>query len=159
MSIQIIPSWVTKASYSFGNIRVLKKELEERYIQFAVLPESLFWKEPDKFGYLSIPANKIVLMESKLQKEITKKKLLDKCVEINNIGIEYEKIGDIETAIKLYEENIKPGCYPAMHSFDRLLAIYRMSGDYKNELRVCKRAITVFKKMDKYRNILDKIHE
>ena len=81
-------------------------------------------------------------------------RLLDTC---NNQGIAYEKAGDIDAAIKLYEEDIKPGCYQAMHSFDRLLVIYRRNGDCKNELRVCKRAVTVFKKIGKYRERLEKI--
>ena len=151
------PSWVMQASYSLGDIRVLKKELEQRYVQFAVLPERLFWKKADSMGYLTIPAKTITSLEAKLQKEIAKKQLLDDCVGRNNQGIAYEKAGDIDAAIKLYEENIKPGCYPAMHSFDRLLVIYKRNGDYKNELRVCKRAVAVFKKIDKYKNRLDKI--
>lgn len=156
--MQDTPTWVVQASNSLGDIRVLKKELEQRYFQFAVLPERLFWKEADRMGYLTIPAKTITSLEAKLQKEIAKKQLLDDCVDRNNQGIAYEKAGDIDAAIKLYEENIKTGCYPAMHAFDRLLVIYKRNGDYKNELRVCKRAVAVFKKIDKYKNRLDKIN-
>ena len=46
-----------------------------------------------------------------------------------------------------------------MHSFDRLLVIYRRNKDYENELRVCERAISVFKKSDKYSKRLPKIEE
>lgn len=145
-------------SVQTGDIKVLKKELVERYMSFAVIPENLFFKEPDRSGYLSVPAKKIVSMETKLQKEIEKERLLYECVSRNNRGTKYEKEGNINAAIELYEENIKPGCYPAMHSFDRLLVIYRRNGDYRNELRVCKRAVTVFKRMDKYKERLDKIN-
>ncbi len=154
------PSWVSQASFmKDGAIRVLKKELENRYTQFAILPTKLFWQQPDSLGYLSVPAKTIASMERKLEKEISKKQLLDDCVSRNNQGIAYEKAGNIEAAVKLYEENIKPGCYPAMHSFDRLLVIYRRNGEYKKELRVCKRAISVFKKSDKYSKRLPKIEE
>ena len=152
------PSWVMQASCSLGDIRVLKKELEQRYAQFAVLPERLFWAEADCMGYLTIPAKTITSLEAKLQKKIAKGKSLKDCVERNNKGIAYEKAGNIDAAVRLYEENIKPGCYPAMHSFDRLLVIYRRNKDYKNEIRVCKRAVAVFKKIDKYKDRLDKIN-
>ena len=159
MTYNNIPSWVSRAcSNQSGEIRVLKKELEQRYVSFAVLPNSLFFKEADSMGYLNVSSKQIASMESKLHKEIAKKALLDECVRRNNQGKAYEKDGNIEAAIALYEENIKPGCYPAMHSFDRLLVIYRRNGDYKNELRVCKRAVTVFKKIDKYKDRLDKIN-
>lgn len=151
------PSWVTQASYSPSDIRVPKKELEERYYHFALLPQNLFFKEPDRMGCLTIPAKTILSLENKLQREIAKVKLLNDCAERNNKGIAYEKEGNIDAAVELYEENIKPGCYPAMHSFDRLLVIYRRNGDCKSELRVCKRAVTVFKKIGKYRERLEKI--
>ena len=109
-------------------------------------------------GCLTIPAKTILLIENKLQREIEKVKLLNDCVERNNKGIAHEKEGHIDAAIKLYEENIKPGCYTAMHSFDRLLVIYRRNGDCNNELRVCKRAVTVFKKIGKYLERLEKIN-
>ena len=154
------PSWVQIAkTASSGSMRVLKKELEERYTQFAILPVKLFWEIPDSLGYINVPTKTLVGMENKLQKELSKKKLLDECVSRNNQGIALEKRGDVDAAISIYEENIKPGCYPAMHSFDRLLILYRKNKDFKNELRVCKRAIIVFKKMDKYSERLKKIEE
>ncbi len=158
MNGNLIPDWLQKASsLSDGDIRVLKKELECRYVQYGVFPENLFWADPDDSGYLTVSVKQISDMENKLQKEISNKRLLDECVERNNQGIAFEKDGDIEAAVALYEGNIKPGCYPAMHSFDRLLVIYRRMGDYDNELRVCKRAISVFKSLDKYTKRLPKI--
>jgi len=50
---------------------------------------------------------------------------------------------DVDTAIKLYEENIKTG-YPDQYSFDRLMVLYRKQKKYKDELRVIKRGIKVF---------------
>ena len=151
------PTWLAKAlNTPDGNIRVLKNELEERYMPHGVLPKNIFWTEPDERGYITLSVKQIGKMENDLYKQIEKKRILEECVSRNNRGIAFEKAGDIDAAVKLYEENIKPGCYPAMHSFDRLLVIYRRNGDYKNELRVCKRAVTVFKKIDKYKDRLDK---
>jgi tetratricopeptide (TPR) repeat protein len=50
---------------------------------------------------------------------------------------------DLDTAIELYEENIKSG-YPEPYSFDRLMILYRKQKRFKDELRVIKRAIKVF---------------
>ena len=130
MNCNMIPDWLQKAlSLSDGYIRVLKKELEGRYMQYGVFPENLFWTDPDDGGYLTVPVKQISDMENELQREISNKRLLDECVERNNQGIALEKDGDIEAAVALYEENIKPGCYPAMHSFDRLLVIYSRTKD------------------------------
>lgn len=154
------PSWVLQAeSNPNSNIRVLKRDLEGRYVKFGILPQSIFFKKPDTYGYVSIPANKVVSLEKKLLSEIHKQKALDECVKRNNRGKELERLGLVDGAIVLYEENIEPGCWPATHSFDRLLAIYRSRRDYKNEYRVCKRAVSVFKNMDKYNTRLTKINE
>lgn len=64
-------------------------------------------------------------------------------VHRNNLGISLEKEGMTEKAIEQYELNVKDG-YPATHSFDRLMVIYRRTKCYKEEIRVIKRAIDVF---------------
>lgn len=61
----------------------------------------------------------------------------------NNDGIAFEKGGKIEEAIKVYEENIELG-HPAMHSYTRLMIIYRRLKDYDNEQRVIRRAVEVY---------------
>lgn len=61
----------------------------------------------------------------------------------NNEGIAFEKDGKIGEAIKVYEENIELG-FPAMHSYTRLMIIYRRLKDYDNEQRVIRRAIEVY---------------
>lgn len=65
----------------------------------------------------------------------------------NNDGITFEKGGKIEEAIKVYEENIELGV-PAMHSYTRLMIIYRRLKDYDNEQRVIRRAIEVYEKSE-----------
>lgn len=61
----------------------------------------------------------------------------------NNDGIALEKDGKIEEAIKAYEDNIELG-FPAMHSYTRLMIIYRRLKDFENEQRVIHRAIEVY---------------
>lgn len=79
----------------------------------------------------------------------TKKRLWERDLAItccrNNDGIAFEKDGKIEEAIKVYEENIELG-FPAMHSYTRLMIIYRRLKDYDNEQRVIRRAIEVYEK-------------
>lgn len=70
---------------------------------------------------------------------------LFRCVELNNKGMAYEKSGDIDLAIETYEENIK-GDHPALHSYDRLMILYRKRKDYLNELRIIDIALDVFNK-------------
>ena len=152
------PAWVKQAESSpVGTIRVLKKELEERYFHYAVLPESLFFATADKSGYLDVPAKTIASVEEKLESEIAKQKAMYDCVDRNNRGAALEKDGHYDEAIALYEENIKDGCWPTMHPFDRLLVIYRSRKDYNNELRVCKRALSVFNNLNKYKTRMEKV--
>lgn len=61
----------------------------------------------------------------------------------NNLGIEAEKDGNIDKAIQHYEKNIIVG-YPATHSYERLMKIYRRRRQYKDELRIIDTAIDVF---------------
>lgn len=64
---------------------------------------------------------------------------------LNNEGIALEKEGCIEEAINVYEQNIEIG-YPATHSYERLMILYRKRKDYENEIRVARLAVDVFQK-------------
>lgn len=68
------------------------------------------------------------------------------CAELNNTGMFLEKEGRIDEAIDVYEKNISGNCYPATHSFDRLMILYRKRKDYDNEIRVIQKAIKIFTK-------------
>lgn len=64
-------------------------------------------------------------------------------VERNLEAIEYEKDGEIDKAIKLYEENIAEdfeGTYP----YERLAEIYLKSDQEKDLIRVLEKALVVF---------------
>ena len=69
--------------------------------------------------------------------------LINETARLNNIGAELEKQGEIDTAISVYEENIALG-YPATHSYDRLMILYRKQRDYKNERRIIHAALDKF---------------
>jgi len=61
-------------------------------------------------------------------------------VDRNLEGIEFEKKGDIEKAVELYEKNIEED-FEGSHPYDRLAIIYRKRGEYEKELRVLRKAI------------------
>lgn len=73
----------------------------------------------------------------------------------NNQGIEFEKSGNIEDAIKCYEQNIVEGQYPTRHPYDRLMVLYRRLGNYDDEIRVIRSAITTYQNDGRY---IDKLN-
>ena len=84
-------------------------------------------------------------------------------------GQEYERDGDIEEAIQIYESLIKNHC-DAQLSYDRLCIIYRKQKDFYNEERVLNTAISRYTKLSskgydwcidavaKYKERLNKLH-
>lgn len=138
-----------------GFLRVKWDYLNANFL--SLMDEDLFWSYNGRDKYVEIAKSKFDKMLEQKAAIDEKNKMLNQCAERNNQGIRYEKQGNIEEAIKIYEENIKPKCYPARHSFDRLLVLYRKRKDYQNEQRVCKRAISVFKEEQKYKDRLSKI--
>jgi len=73
--------------------------------------------------------------------------ILDIMVDRNNKGIELEKKGDIENAIKLYEENVADEFF-GTHPYDRLAIIYRKRKQFNDEIRILKRKISIFEKIN-----------
>ena len=72
-------------------------------------------------------------------------KIALKIDERNQIANDAEEDGDINKAIRFYEQNIKEE-YADKLAFERLMIIYRKQKEYKEELRVIKRGIEVFQK-------------
>lgn len=66
-------------------------------------------------------------------------------VERNLQGKEFEKAGEIEKAIELYEKNVKEK-FEGNHPYDRLAIIYRKRKEYQEEIRVLNQAISIFEK-------------
>lgn len=67
----------------------------------------------------------------------------DKQVERNLKGIQFEKEGQIDKAIELYEANIEEN-FEGNHPYDRLAVIYRKREQIDDEIRVLEKAIWVF---------------
>ena len=62
-------------------------------------------------------------------------------------AIKYEKAGDIEKAVKLYEQNVSDHA-DTPHSYRRLVMLYKMLGRISDERRVAQEALTVAKELD-----------
>ncbi len=91
-------------------------------------------------------------------------------VKNNTNGSIYESMGDIDTAIALYEYNVNHR-FEGNHPYDRLSIIYRKRKEYYNEIIVLETAIDVFthdvprsrpdraKKLSKFKERLKKAKE
>ncbi len=121
---------------------------------YSVLDEDIFIEsqkallEGEKF--IDIPQYKFDDIERRLAEYKLYEKQLQQCAKLNNIGKIQEKEGKIKSAIRTYEKNIALA-YPATHSFDRLMKLYRKLKDFDNELRVIQIAIDVFTKENERR--------
>lgn len=58
-------------------------------------------------------------------------------VERNLTGIELEKVGQLDEAISLYEQNVTDW-FMGSHPYDRLRIIYTKRGQYADAVRVCR---------------------
>ena len=129
----------------------------------SCVPEEVFWRSQDALWndkkYMEVSEQEYRTIMERYKKKQLDERRLSECVELNNKGIELEKNGETDAAIEVYEKNIKPGCWPARHSFDRLLVLYRKRKDYTNELRVCKAAIELFDGEVKYKERMVKINK
>ena len=67
-------------------------------------------------------------------------------VQNNLDGIQCEKDGDEDAAIKMYEQNIAQG-FDGDHPYKRLAIIYRKRKMYDDEVRVLEKAVDVFSKI------------
>src|SRR5699024_11821484 len=72
-------------------------------------------------------------------------KIIKDTIERNLQGKEFEKAGEIEKAIELYEKNVEEK-FEGNHPYDRLAIIYRKRREYQEEIRVLNQAISVFEK-------------
>ncbi|WP_163399706.1 hypothetical protein [Flavobacterium fluviatile] len=66
--------------------------------------------------------------------------------ERNLKGAEFEKNGNLEKAIELYEENVAES-FKGNHPYDRLANIYKIQLDLDNEIRVLEKAIIVYEEI------------
>ena len=69
-----------------------------------------------------------------------------KVEERNKAAREAEEDGDLNKAVRFYEQNIRED-YADKFAFERLMIIYRKDKEYKNELRVIKEGLKFSKKI------------
>lgn len=102
----------------------------------------------------------------KWEKELSdykkKERALIETSDNNNRGIAFEKSGNLAKAIEIYETNLIIG-YTALHSYERLMILYRKEKRYEDEIRVIEKAINDFpikshsKYIDKWKSRLEKV--
>ncbi len=92
---------------------------------------------------VSVPEDLITEWKSSLEEYVEFNRRLGETCENNNGGIELEKLGQIDEAIKVYEKNISIG-YLATHAYERLRIIYKRRKDPANELRVLRAGVALF---------------
>src|SRR3954463_16407162 len=78
-------------------------------------------------------------------KDIKTSKLIE---DRNQAAKEAEANDDFDKAIGLYEQNITEPFHD-QYAFERLMVIYRKRKEYKQELRVIKKGIDVFREENK----------
>ncbi|MDD4578955.1 MAG: hypothetical protein PHS75_10465 [Anaerolineaceae bacterium] len=93
--------------------------------------------------HIEITKDKLDDLEAKRIKQQQEEDTLRSTAKLNSKGMFFEKSGEIEKAIEVYEQNIKSE-YPATHSYERLMILYRKRKEYENENRVIELAIKVF---------------
>lgn len=71
------------------------------------------------------------------------RKEFDAQVERNLRDSELEKAGNVDEAIRLYEQNVGED-FIGNHPYDRLAVIYRRRNQTDDEIRVLERAVAVF---------------
>ena len=141
-----------------GNMLVKRTYLNANFMEGAIISDDILFSIEDKEGYVTVPKKDFDLMCIKRDSYRTAKERLEKTAILNNKGMELEKSNKTDEAIAVYEECVKLG-YPALHSYDRLLVIYRRNKDYDNEKRICKLAVEKFNFMPKYAERLSKIEK
>lgn len=100
--------------------------------------------------FIVLPDEEIAELDRKLEAHDSFNKMIFETARLNNEGIVFERNGEIEKAIEVYEEAILIG-YSATHAYDRLMIIYRRLKRYDDEIRVIYRAIEVFTKENEKR--------
>ena len=141
----VITTPIKSSSQSSDKIKIDINSFITKYR--SVIDESLFIQLQKKtlFGEKYTYLDKLVVrhLDCKLIERKNQDAKLKNTAYNNNKGIELEKLGRIEDAISVYENNISGDCYPACHSFDRLMILYRKQKRYDDEIRVIEKAIEI----------------
>lgn len=141
-----------KADFEAKGFKRVSISSLDKYMAFLPLDFFEFLNSEISNGRKSVFVHQSKLDEfaEQLRASKVQQRKLQQCTERNNKGRAYEKEGEIASAIRIYEQNIVEGCYPAHHSFKRLMMLYRKAKDYENENRVIMRALEVFPNHEEY---------
>ena len=126
-------SWSKLEKYQF----VMDTDLSCRYFADYLLDKKSF----------DVDSDLLEQWEDALKLKKEKDKQLFETANNNNKGIAFEKVGEINKAKLVYEQNLLIG-YPATHSFERLMIIYHKEKQFDDEIRVIEKTIDVFSKTD-----------
>ena len=140
-----------------GKIMARREYLRVKYKHGAILTDDIYYRDEDAAGYIKIWQEELDWLNSELEKDRKSYEAMRLCAKLNNEGIALEKEGNIEEAIKVYEQNLSTPFY-ATHSYERLMILYRKKKDYLNERRVAELAVQRFPKEKKYKERLMKIN-
>ena len=86
--------------------------------------------------------------DEQLKRYREQEKVFDRQVNRNLLGIKHEKSGEVDKAIKLYEQNVKEK-FIGNHPYNRLAIIYKKLNRPDDELRIVKAGIKMFKSQKK----------
>ena len=129
-----------------SEIRMSQEELK-KYVDYAesiTLPEDAFMAYLGGEKVITIDLAELKKKQEEHLKYQENWKAFLRCSELDKMGMQQEKEGSIDEAIKTYEQNIAAG-YVASHAYNRLMVLYRKANDYINEIRVLKRYYEVYK--------------
>lgn len=119
----------------------------DKYIRYASIPDDLLQNLLSMLingnQYADIPDQQVRMIKARYEMLDARDKRLRDCAALNNKGIRYEKHGEIDKAIDVYERNIADD-YPATHSYNRLMVLYRKRKEFDKEIAVIEKAIKVF---------------
>lgn len=151
------PSHPQRQSVGTDEVRLSKDKLLNKYRSHIPgdMFDAMIMCDDDM---ITIKQSDLDKLDEKLKEEKAFNKKLQKTAELNNAGMKLEKDGKIDEAIQIYEKNVKLG-YPASHSYDRLMILYRKQKDTKNEVRIIEMAIEKFPKDVKYKERLSKVNK
>jgi tetratricopeptide (TPR) repeat protein len=160
---------------SLPNPYIKKRKNEGQSFKHALDEEVKTETEGEKYKRLNLeyvkllenPDSNFNLIE-KYRKELSK--IENNWVNRNLKGINLEKEGKIDKAIKLYEKNIEEE-FDGSHPYTRLAIIYSKKGLLEDEIRVLEKAVWVFEsivykgrsdrlpKLDRFKKRLEKANK
>ena len=106
--------------------------------------------------YIYIPKSIFDNAQCEYEKAQELNRKIAETADLNNQGIAFEKEGNIDKAIAVYEKNVAQDS-DGTYAYDRLLVIYKKLKRVGDELRICQLAAKKFPNEEKYLLRLNKM--